>query len=77
MDDDYWFIRRRTATSFNIRPSTWQGWAVTIAYVAAAAAATPLKVGGRTAAWVMLLVLLTFTYGLIAWRKSKPPRNDD
>lgn len=70
--DEPWFVRRRTATSYNITPCRWQGWAVTGAYVAALLAITPLAAGGHWAAWAVILAAWSFVFALVTWRTSEP-----
>lgn len=68
--DEPWFVRRRTATSYNIVPCRWQGWAVTAAYTAAALAITPLASDCQWVAWGVILAVESFAFGLVMWRTS-------
>ena len=72
MDDEISFVRRRTPTSYTINPCRWQGWAVTLAYVMVAMAITPLADRGDWLAWGIILAAATFTFVLVAWRRSVP-----
>lgn len=72
MDDDAWFIRRRTPTSYAINPHRWQGWAVTMVYVIVAVLITPLASRGEWLAWGAILGAATITFVLTAWRHSVP-----
>jgi hypothetical protein len=71
----YWF---RTKTfGYGASPSTWQGWAVGVAYVmallAASIALVPLGepvATGPAIAWGLIVVALTAATLVIAWRKT-------
>lgn len=72
MGDDVWFVRVATRTSYNLTPCRWQGWAVTAAYIVVVLCLTPLVERGQMFAWVALLLLATFAFLLVAWRRSAP-----
>ncbi len=70
--DEPWFVRQRSAMSYQIAPCRWQGWAVTAAYVVTTLAITPLAMREQWLAWGTSLAVATFAFCLIAWRTSDP-----
>ncbi|MGL4313666.1 MAG: hypothetical protein ACRCSO_06710 [Sphingomonas sp.] len=69
--EDAWFIRRRCRWGCELRPARWQAHAMMAAYVAL----VPWIAASRTFDWpvqVVLILLATFTYLVLAWRMSAP-----
>ncbi|MEZ5994675.1 MAG: hypothetical protein R3C25_02885 [Hyphomonadaceae bacterium] len=71
----YWFQPKRYGLGAN--PSTWEGWAQTLAYagallLAAFVTAAPLQSGEpKPLAFVAITVSLTLVFVYICWRKTE------
>jgi len=71
----YWFKPKRYG--FGAAPSSWQGWALTIAYVAIVAAlgawmgAEEGEVATRALPFIAIVLALTILFVGIAWRTTE------
>lgn len=73
---EYWFKPKRYG--LGAAPSSWEGWALTIGFVAVAMALGPLLLipgPGRptphVVAYLGILSVLTIAFVFICWRKTK------
>ncbi|MEP9359397.1 hypothetical protein [Sphingomonas sp. KR3-1] len=76
---DAWFVRIRRGAKYNITPCTREGWAVTVAYVLATLALTPVILTPtpiHVAVWLILFLAATALFLVIAWRTSSPAADD-
>ena len=64
-----WFGRRRSG--WNFRPVSWQGWALTAVYGLLVYAAVRTLRAHHVALFVIALLALTATYGVIAVATSR------
>lgn len=71
----YWFKPKRYG--FGAAPSSWQGWALTVAYVAIVAAlgawmsAVEGEVATRALPFIAIVLALTILFVGIAWRTTE------
>lgn len=72
----YWFKPKRYG--LGAAPSSWEGWALVVAYVAAIAAlayltGSPLLAGspGQTFPFIVMTVALTIVFVFICWLKTE------
>jgi len=71
----YWFKPKRFG--YGASPSSWQGWAITIAYVAIVAAlgiwmgADEGQVATRATPFIVITLALTVIFVGIAWRTTE------
>ncbi len=73
-DEDYWFVRRRSAFSYGFTPISWQGWVITALYAGALFAVMRFAATKRWLEWAALFGLATFVFIVIALRASAPER---
>ena len=62
-----WFGAKRIG--FGLRPLSWQGWLLTVVYVAAIVAAARLLVAHHRGAFYATLAAVTALYAAVAWAK--------
>jgi len=60
-----WFERKRIG--WGARPASWEGWLVTVAFVAGIVAAARLLLHTDTVLFVVAVIALTAIYLLIVW----------
>ncbi len=65
----YWFKQKRFG--YGASPSSWEGWALTIGYVAAITSASVALLPARPFAFVIIGVVLTGVFVFICWRKTE------
>lgn len=79
-DDDAWFAPKRYGFGAGV-PIAWQGWVLTLGYVAAVAGSAALLLPRNRVAWGVVVVALTIaliaisaqhTRGGWRWRWGKP-----
>ena len=67
-----WFGSKRVG--WGVRPASWQGWAVTLLYLAVASVLARTLVTHHVALFIAALVVLTAAYVVIAGLASGPRR---
>lgn len=77
MTEQPWFSRRRRGLGYKLTPASWQGWILTVVFVAVALGITSLAARGKFLLWGTLLAVVLFLYLLAAWRTSSPNTDDD
>lgn len=71
--EQYWFPAKRYGWGWGF-PSTWQGWIVLLAYVAAVGVLSYfLTPRANPFLFFGLLILATICVGLVFWMKGEPP----
>ena len=70
----YWFPAKRYGWGWG-PPSTWQGWAVLLAYLSFALGGIPLIQASKGSAIYIIYALgLTGLLIVVCWLKGEPPR---
>jgi hypothetical protein len=73
-DTDYWFPAKRYGWGWG-PPTTWQGWAVLVAFIILVIAGAVVFPPHRaTAAFVGYVVILCIALTGVCWWKGEPPR---
>ncbi len=74
VDQRYWFHAKRYGWGWGL-PASWQGWLVTLVYVALLAFGIVIfPTERRLAAFLAYVVILSVALVAVAWHKGEPPR---
>lgn len=71
----YWFPAKRFGWGWGL-PTTWQGWAVLIAFLTleGLAAAVWFPPDRQPTEFTLVTLVLTVVFIAVCWRKGEPPR---
>ncbi|HVN96884.1 MAG TPA: hypothetical protein VMT62_10670 [Syntrophorhabdaceae bacterium] len=70
---DIWFPAKKYGWGWGL-PCAWQGWLVTLAYIALVAAAIIfVRPSAHLPAFVGVIVMLTILFCLVCWWKGEKP----